>query len=159
VGCGTGLLNTVELAKKFEVIGVDISERQIAEAKKNLPNVEFICGDIRDQSFELDSLDGIVSFYCFNHIPRTSYHALLREFHEWLKPDGLLIASFGIGDSEEWIGDWLGAKTFFNSYPQQETVSLVRETGFKIEEETVETALEDGAEASFLWITAMKNEN
>ena len=65
-----------------------------------------------------------------------------------------LAASFGIGDTDAWIGDWLGAITFFSNYPQQETVSLVTEVGFRIEEETVEKALENGVEASFLWITA-----
>lgn len=77
VGCGNGLLYTLHLAKSFDVVGIDVSERQIAEAKRNVPGAEFICADVRDQDFESVSLDGIVSFYCFNHIPRTSYGELL----------------------------------------------------------------------------------
>lgn len=154
IGCGNGLLNTVHLAKRFDVIGIDVSERQIAEAKKNLPNVKFICADIRDHEFESASLDGIVSFYCFNHIPRTSYGNLLGRFHRWLKTDGLLIASFGVGDTEGWTGEWLGTTTFFSSYTQQETISLVKKNGFRIEDEAIETASENGANVSFLWITA-----
>ena len=153
VGCGNGLLNTLHLVKSFDVVGIDFSERQISEAKKNVPEAEFICADVRDQDFESDSLDGIVSFYCFNHIPRSAYGKLLRKFHRWLKTDGLLIASFGIGDSEGWTGKWLGTTTFFSSFTWKETVSLIEKNGFRIEEEVVETALEDGAEASFLWIT------
>ena len=101
-----------------------------------------------------DSLDGIVSLYCFNHIPRTSYGLLFRKCGQWLKKDGLLIASFGIGDTKEWTGQWLGTKMLFSSFHQQETLSLFEHNGFKIEEATVETALEDGVEISFLWIIA-----
>ena len=154
VGCGNGLLNTLHLAKSFNVIGVDISERQIAEAKKNLPGVEFICADVRDQEFESDSLDGIVSFYYFNHIPRSSYNMLLNKFNQWLKPEGLLIASFGIGDMEGWTGEWLGTTTFFSSSSRQETLSSIKTNGFRIEEESIETASENGTNISFLWITA-----
>ena len=47
VGCGNGLLNTLHLAKSFDVVGVDVSERQIAEARRNVPDADFICADIR----------------------------------------------------------------------------------------------------------------
>jgi len=144
----------VKRLRVFDVIGIDISERQITEAKKNLPDVEFICADIRDLEFEPSFFDGIVSFYCFNHIPRDSYGELLAKFHKWLKTGGLLIASFGIGDTEGWTGEWLGTTTFFSSYGQQETISLVKKQGFEIEERVVETASENGTEVSFLWITA-----
>jgi ubiquinone/menaquinone biosynthesis C-methylase UbiE len=77
VGCGTGLLNTWHLAKSFDVVGVDVTERQIAEAKKNVPEAEFICADTRDQDFQSGSLDSIVTFYCRNHIPFSAYRELL----------------------------------------------------------------------------------
>ena len=154
VGCGNGLLNTTQLARSFDVTGIDISERQIAEATKNVPNAKFICADIRDHEFKLASLDGIVSFYCFNHIPRTSYSDLVAKFHKWMRTDGLLIASFGMSDNKGWTGEWLGKTTFFSSYKRHETVLLIENNGFRIEEEAVETALEDGVDSSFLWITA-----
>ena len=156
IGCGNGLLNTLYMANHFDVIGIDISERQIAEAKRNVPSVEFICTDIRDFIVDPDSLDGIVSFYCFNHIPRATYGALFAKFHRWLKINGLFIASFGIGDTEYWTGEWLGVTTFFSSYNEEETISLIERKGFGIEERTVETALENEIEISFLWIIARK---
>ncbi len=47
VGCGTGA-STARLKKLFpnaEVEGLDFSEEMLAEAKKNLPDVKFVCGD------------------------------------------------------------------------------------------------------------------
>ncbi len=156
VGCGNGLLNTWHLAKNFDVVGIDVSERQINEAKKNLPDVEFVCADVREYEFEPNIFDGIISFYCFNHIPRTSYGPLLRKFHDWLRTDGLFLASFGLGDTPGWTGDWLGAQTFFSSYSRRKTLSVIQQSGFSVEEGIVETALEDATEISFLWVTAEK---
>jgi cyclopropane fatty-acyl-phospholipid synthase-like methyltransferase len=113
IGCGNGLLNTVYLTQDYTVIGIDISEKQINEAKKNVPDARFICSDVRLHDFQAESFDGIISFYCFNHIPRDTYQSMLKKIHTWLKPKGLLIATFGIGDTEGWIGEWLAAcRTF-----------------------------------------------
>lgn len=156
VGCGTGLLNTQYLSERFEVVGIDLSERQIGEARTNVMDATFIWADVRDYEFESDSFDAIVSFYCFNHIPRSSYARLLRNFHAWLKIDGYLIASFGIGDTGEWTGEWLGATTYFSSHNERDTLKLISESAFVIENQTVETALEFDDEVSFLWVTARK---
>ena len=154
IGCGNGLLNTIHLARHFQMTGIDISDRQIAEARKNLPGLEFVCADIRDHEFTPQSFDGLVSFYCFNHIPRETYSEMLAKCHRWLKPGGLLIASFGAVDTKGWTGEWLGATTFFSSYAPRKTTALVRQNGFEIMEESIETEMEDGSEIPFLWITA-----
>jgi len=47
VGCGTGI-STARLQQLFPnavVEGLDFSEEMLAEAKKNLPDVKFVCGD------------------------------------------------------------------------------------------------------------------
>ena len=144
------------MSNRFDVIGIDVSERQIGEARKHLPNTKFICADILEYEFEKKTLDGIVSFYCFGHIPRSRYKLLFSKFHRWLKPHGLLIASFGIGDSAGWTGEWLGATTFFSSHSRSKTLSLLNQSGFIIEEENLETAIEDNEEATFLWVIARK---
>jgi SAM-dependent methyltransferase len=59
IGCGNGNLNTQHLARRFDVVGVDLSEHQIGIEKKNLPNVQFNCADISNYDFEPDSFDGI----------------------------------------------------------------------------------------------------
>lgn len=156
VGCGNGALEALELSSGFDVVGVDVSERQIKEARKNVPDAEFLCGDVREFVFSPESFDAVVSFYCFNHIARDSYRDLLRRLHRWLKPKGVLICSFGIGDTDEWVGDWLGVKTHFSSYDRESTLSIVRDAGFIVEEENIETDWEDGEETSFLWVVAMK---
>ena len=156
VGCGNGSFITSHFAEDFQVAGVDISDYQISEAQKNVPKGEFMCGDVRDCRFEPATFDAIMSFYCFNHIERNDYPGLLARFHEWLKVDGYLVASFGVNDEKEWIGEWLGARTFFSSHSREATLTLINAAGFRIESEVVETEIEDGEDASFLWIIARK---
>jgi len=156
VGCGNGALHTSALSSRFKVVGVDVSERQIREARRNVPEAVFHCGDIRECAFAGGTFDGIVSFYCFNHIARESHPPLCRKLHDWLKPGGLLVASFGCGDTDAWVGEWLGATTFFSGYKPDKTCAILREAGFEIENAVVETADEDGQAVSFLWIVASK---
>jgi len=156
IGCGNGLLEAKRLAELYAVIGVDISERQIREARKNVKKGTFICQDIRDCAFPDASFDGIVSFYCFNHIPRESYASLLLKMKRWLRRNGVVIASFGIGDCEGWTGEWLGEQVFFSSDTHGRITSLFKSSGFNVKEAVIKTDFEDGMEVSFLWIVAEK---
>ena len=73
LACGFGR-HALEFAKRgFEVVGVDITDDYISDAKKsaremNLNNVTFICCDIRDVSFEnefdlvLNIADGAIGY-------------------------------------------------------------------------------------------------
>src|SRR5215211_1087121 len=45
-GCGAGIPISQMLSERFDVTGVDFSEAQIELARKNVPNVEFLCEDM-----------------------------------------------------------------------------------------------------------------
>lgn len=55
LGCGTGHL--LAALKPSYGVGIDFSEGMIAQAKKSLPDLTFLCGDIEDASF-IGSLRG-----------------------------------------------------------------------------------------------------
>ena len=57
---------------------VDISPRQIALARVNVPGAEFIEGDAASLDFGEDSFDAVVSFYMLEHIPRAETLACCR---------------------------------------------------------------------------------
>jgi 2-polyprenyl-3-methyl-5-hydroxy-6-metoxy-1,4-benzoquinol methylase len=59
-GCGAGIPIAEILSEKFDVTGVDFSEKQIELAKKNVPNATFICQDMTKLDFPLDPLRGFV---------------------------------------------------------------------------------------------------
>jgi cyclopropane fatty-acyl-phospholipid synthase-like methyltransferase len=154
LGCGGGSPETKRLAQRFEVTGVDISPRQIERARAAIPEAEFICADFTDLELPAASFDAVASFYVFNHVPRELLAPLLHDIHAWLVQDGWLLTAFGQTDNPGWTGEWLGAQTFFSSYPPEVNSRLVREAGFRIEED--EVVAWEGADTPecFQWVFA-----
>jgi len=94
-GCGAGVPVTRWLSERVQVTGVDISDAQIAAARRAVPQVEFICEDLTQIDFPDESFDAICSLYSVIHIPREEHRPLLRTFHQMLKPGGLLLLCMG----------------------------------------------------------------
>lgn len=137
LGCGAGASETQRLARRFRLTGVDISPRQVERARAAVPEAEFLCADFTDLDLPAASFDGVASFYVFNHVPRELLAPLLGRIHDWLVPGGWLMVAFGESDNPGWTGDWLGAPTFFASFPPETNSRLVRAAGFAIERDEV----------------------
>jgi cyclopropane fatty-acyl-phospholipid synthase-like methyltransferase len=154
LGCGGGSPETKRLARRFAVTGVDISPQQVKRARVEIPGAEFLCADVSDLELPADSFDAVASFYVFNHVPRELLAPLLVRIHGWLAPGGRLLTSFGVSDLEAWTGEWLGAPTFFSSFPAEVNSRLVREAGFTIERDEVVVFEEPEGPARFQWVLA-----
>jgi SAM-dependent methyltransferase len=154
LGCGGGSPETKRLAERFDVTGIDISPKQIERARAAVPQATFICGDFTDLELPAASFDAVASFYVFNHVPRELLAPLLGSIRDWLVPGGWLLAAFGQTDNPGWTGEWLGAPTFFASFPPEINSRLVREAGFSMEDDDVVSW--DGADdtESFQWVLA-----
>lgn len=156
LGCGGGSPETRRLAQRFHVTGVDISPRQVERARAAVPDADFLCADFTDLQLPEASFDAVASFYVFNHVPRELLAPLLGGIHGWLVPGGWLLAAFGQSDNPGWTGDFLGAPTFFASFPPEVNSQLVRDVGFAIEEdEVVEWEGADTREC-FQWVLARR---
>jgi SAM-dependent methyltransferase len=156
LGCGSGVPDTQELAGRFRVTGVDISPEQIRRAREAVPAAEFLVADFTALDLEPESFDAVASFYVLNHVPRELLAGLLADIRSWLVPGGLLLTAFGTSDNEGWTGDFLGAPTFFSSYPPETNLRLVREAGFDVVLDDVVTFLEPEGEATFQWVLAQR---
>jgi cyclopropane fatty-acyl-phospholipid synthase-like methyltransferase len=154
LGCGSGSPETRRLAQRFALTGVDISPRQVERAGAAIPEAEFIVADFTELELPAGSFDAVVAFYVFNHVPRELLAPLLRRIHVWLVPRGRLLTAFGVSDTEGWTGEWLGAQTFFSSFPPEVNSRLVREAGFTIERDGVITFDEPEGPVSFQWVLA-----
>ena len=154
LGCGAGTAETRRLAQQFVVTGVDISPRQVERARVAIPEAEFLCADFTELELPYGSFDAVASFYVLNHVPRELLAPLLGSIHGWLVPGGRLLTAFGQSDLDGWTGEWLGAPTFFSSYPSETNSRLVREAGFTIERDEVVTFVEPEGEARFQWVLA-----
>ncbi len=154
LGCGAGTPETERLAERFALTGVDISPRQVERARATIPTAEFLCADFTDLELPAASVDAVAAFYVFNHVPRDLLLPLLVRIHGWLVAGGWFLTAFGVSDLESWTGEWLGAETYFSSFPPETNSRLVREAGFAIERDEVVSFEEPEGPARFQWVLA-----
>ena len=132
-GCGAGIPISRLLSKHAQVTGVDFSEAQVALARKNVPNAQFLCEDMTKLDFPDESFDGITSYYAIIHVPREEHHGLLANFHRMLKPGGFALLCLGaehlIDDIDE---DYLGTCMYWSHYDTETYLRILRECGFTI---------------------------
>jgi ubiquinone/menaquinone biosynthesis C-methylase UbiE len=153
IGCGAGIPFTLALSKYFEVTGVDISARQIQLANENVPAARFIQGDITSLQFDARSFDGAVASYSLIHVPRHEHVELFRSLTHWLRPGGIVLANFGVGNREiDYEEDWLGAPQFWSSFDADGERAALQSAGFELLLDRVETVMEDGLPHRFLLV-------
>jgi SAM-dependent methyltransferase len=152
LGCGAGLPSTRRLAESFAVVGVDISDEQIARARLNVPGAELIRADVREVDFPAKSFDGVCALYSIAHVPRNDHARLFASVQRWLRPGGVFLASLGMGDEEAWSGDWLGVRMFFSSHSAAENRRLLVAAGFAALRDEVVTIREPEGDAGFHWV-------
>jgi hypothetical protein len=66
------------------------------------------------------------------------------------------MTALGTSDTEAWTGEWLGAPTFFSSFPPETNTRLVREAGFEILRDELVTFREPDGDATFQWVLATR---
>jgi len=153
LGCGAGD-DARELARRFQVTGVDVSAEQIRRARAAVPEATFLQGDFTELDLPAAAFDAVASFYVFNHVPRERLEPLYERIHSWLVPGGLLLAALGVSDTEAWTGEWLGTTMFFSSFPPETNSLQLRRAGFRLLRETVVEFREPEGPVQFQWVLA-----
>jgi cyclopropane fatty-acyl-phospholipid synthase-like methyltransferase len=133
IGCGAGIpIDKYFLDRGHKVIGLDVSEKQIELATKNLPNGEFKVEDMSELKEKEYSVDAAVSFYAIFHTPRETHGEILKKISSFLQANGLLLITMG---SSEWEGteqDFHGTEMFWSHYGKEKNRQLVEDAGFEI---------------------------
>jgi SAM-dependent methyltransferase len=156
LGCGNGTRESRELAARARLTGVDLSEEQLRRARERVPEATFLQGDLTTIEFEPGSLDAVVAFYVFNHVPRELLPGIFGRIRTWLRPGGHFLAALGAGDTEGWHGEWLGVPMFFSSHPPEVNSRLLREAGFELVRDEPVTISEPEGAATFHWLLARR---
>jgi ubiquinone/menaquinone biosynthesis C-methylase UbiE len=156
LGCGAGVPSTQQLARRFDVVGVDVSSSQLELARKNVPGAKLIQGDFSELRLPEGSFDGVVALYAISHVPREQHAELFSDIYRWLAPGGLFLATLGATDSPDWIGEWLGEPMFFSSHDADTNRRLLRAAGFELRLDEVAVTHEPEGDVAFLWVIAQK---
>jgi cyclopropane fatty-acyl-phospholipid synthase-like methyltransferase len=159
LGCGRGVPATREIAKRHEVVGVDISSSQIALARHHVPEATFVHADVMELDLPEESYDAVVSFYMFGHIPPDEQGTLVERIADWLIPGGWLLTTMGARDEDapEMVeDDWLGAPMYFAGVGRERSIGWLESAGLAVERCEVVPQVEHGEEVRFLWVLARK---
>jgi ubiquinone/menaquinone biosynthesis C-methylase UbiE len=155
LGCGNGA-KTSRLAARFDVVGVDISERQLELARAAVPGAVFVEADFATLELPAESFDAVTALYSLVHVPRETHSALLGRIRRWLKPGGLFLASLSHVGGEDRVEEWLGVEMFFSGFDADTNRRLIREAGFELLADEVVWMREPELDVAFLWVLGRK---
>ncbi|MGA8656040.1 MAG: class I SAM-dependent methyltransferase [Chthoniobacterales bacterium] len=136
LSCGPGHVARYLHEHGVEVCGIDLSPGLVERALQLNPGVDFQLGNM----YALDAADatwaGIVAFYSIIHVPRTDHVAVLSEISRVLRPGGLLLLTFHIGDEVVHLDELWGQAVSLDFYffRTEEVADALRSAGFEVEE-------------------------
>lgn len=133
IGCGAGIpIDKFFIDKGHEVIGVDVSGKQIGLARRNVPKAKFEVKDMSELKRSRYQVDAVISFYAIFHIPREEHQELFRKINSFLPTGGLLLVTMG---SNEWEGtedDFHGAEMWWSHFGPEKNRQIIENAGFEI---------------------------
>jgi ubiquinone/menaquinone biosynthesis C-methylase UbiE len=91
-GCGTGDWVLSLASEDFDVTGLDLSRKTVAQLQARFPKAKFSAGDIRATEFPDSTFDAYFSWGVFEHFESGPQYCI-REAVRILKPGGLLFVS------------------------------------------------------------------
>jgi SAM-dependent methyltransferase len=136
MGCGPGHVARYLQERDIRVCGIDLSPVMVERARRLTPGIDFWQGDMMALDVPDATWAGIVAFYSVIHIPPGDMARALGELHRVLRPGGLLLVAFHIGDDPIHLDEWWGHRVcvdFFLFRPD-EVAGCLRAAGFEIEE-------------------------
>lgn len=140
IGCGAGLPVGRFLAEKgYKVIGIDISEKMIELARKNVPQADYSIKDMSDLEEEEYKVDAIVSFYAIFHTPKEKHRELFKKINSFLPKGGLILATMGAGEYEGTEEDFHGVKMFWSHFGPEKNKQIIENAGFKVILDEIDT--------------------
>lgn len=135
IGCGPGHVAAHLHGLGVPMIGIDLSPEMVAIARESVPEVPFEQGSMLSLNYPDAAWSGIVAFYSIIHLPPDARPQAFAEFFRVLRPDGLLLLAFHIGDEQRHLDEWWGQPVSLDAWflqpPAIET--LLQDTGFQIE--------------------------
>lgn len=135
LGCGPGQIARYLRERGVSILGIDLSAEMAALAQRLTPEIAFRQGTMLALDVEDGAWGGIVAFYSIIHLPPDDLPQALAEFHRALRPGGLVLLSFHVGDERVHTDEFLGQPVAIDFYfYQPETIEgHLLAAGFTIE--------------------------
>ena len=135
VGCIGGRDSKKFADAGFEVIGIDVVDVFLEEARKYVPQAKFLEMDMLKIDFPDNYFDGILAHAVLLHLEKNDVSGVLANFYRILKKGGIIDVGVKLGEGEGFEADGKLAeneKRFFSYFNKEEIESYVKEAGFEI---------------------------
>ena len=136
LGCGPGQVARYLSTKGVDVFGIDLSAGMVEQALQLNPGIDFRQGDMSSLEDEPDSWGGISAFYSIIHIPREEMVDALSELKRVLRPGGVMLLAFHVGQEKIHRDEWWGEEVSldFLMFGADEIGAYLKRAGFEVEE-------------------------
>jgi SAM-dependent methyltransferase len=98
IGCGPGHVARYLHDAGVAAFGLDLSPEMIRHAQRLSPDIAFRTGDMLALDLADESLAGIAAFYAIVNLPENALPSAFREMRRVLKPGGVVLLAFHVGD-------------------------------------------------------------
>lgn len=109
LGCGPGHVARYLHEQGVAVAGIDLSPEMVRVARHLHPGLDFQVGDMTRLQLPDAELAGVLAFYAIVHFDPSELGAVFSEVRRVLRPGGLALVSFHIGDQVVHVDDLFGA--------------------------------------------------
>jgi SAM-dependent methyltransferase len=136
LGCGPGQVARYLHERGAAVCGVDLSPGMVERARHLNPGIEFHRGDMRSLEVPAGMWAGIAAFYAIVNLAPGDLLQAVREMWRVLRPGGLLLLSFHIGEEVSHVEDLWGCAVCLDFYffRTSDVAGYLQTAGFDIEE-------------------------
>jgi SAM-dependent methyltransferase len=135
-GCGTGLLSARLHELGLDVIGVDLSPGMLQIARRDHPTLRFEVGSMTELDLPDASVAGVLAFYSVIHVPDEAVPTVLTHFHRVLRPGGVAMLGFHVGDECRYKSEGYGGRPMrlqVHLRPLDRMAGWLRDAGFTVE--------------------------
>jgi len=147
LGCGTGNPIAKHIVEKgFGLVGIDQSQKMLEIARKEIPEAEFIHGDMVEIEFP-EKYAAAIAWDSVFHVERKHHPVIFRKLADSLEPGARLLLSVGGSDAisnpdgpagegleaEGFTSEMYGHTFFYSGYEPTVTRKFLETAGFEIE--------------------------
>ena len=136
IGTGPGHVARYLHDRGAKVCGIDLSAEMVERARRLNPGIDFRKGNMFALEIADETFTGITGFYALVNIPRSEIVRALHELRRVLKPGGILLLAFHIGDHTLHQEEWWGAEVslYFYFFRANEMTGYLKAADFEIDE-------------------------
>ncbi len=138
LGCGPGHVAAYLAARGLDVIGLDLSDGMLAEARRLHPTLRFERADMLALGARPGRFAATVAFYALVHFDEPALAQALSAIHAAVRPGGEMLVAVHLGDGWVRPGSMWGVPVSlaFRMFRERELEAALSTTGFAIKEAT-----------------------